>query len=85
MVAPILHVFCSIHAASMNMTSPVLDVPAEATTQAATHVLAQISQVALARYVASNVFQDLILACLTDAVLLQPETFSPIHILHIFF
>lgn len=84
MVAFILHVFCSIHGASMSVTSPVVDVPAEATAQAATHVSTETIQVALARYATSNVFQDLMLACLT-VVLLQPAAFSLIHLLHIFF
>nr|XP_037272828.1 uncharacterized protein LOC119164719 [Rhipicephalus microplus] len=38
----------SIHGASMSATSPVLDVPAEATAQAATPVSTETSQVALA-------------------------------------
>ncbi|KAL3196916.1 hypothetical protein MRX96_014999 [Rhipicephalus microplus] len=38
----------SIHGASMSVTSPVLDVPAEATAQAATPVSTETSQVALA-------------------------------------
>lgn len=84
MVASILRVFRSIRGASMSVTSPVLDVPAEATAQAATHVSTETSQVALARYAASNAFEDLMLACLA-AVLLQPGAFSLIHILHFFF
>lgn len=84
MIAFILRVFCSIHGASMSVTSPVLDVPAEATAQAATLVSTETPQVALARYAASNVFQDLMLACLA-VLLFQPAAFFLIHVLHIFF
>ncbi|KAM7307482.1 uncharacterized protein ISCGN_011118 [Ixodes scapularis] len=46
----------SIHGASMSVTSPVVDVPAEATAQAATHVSTETFQVALASCTAPQDF-----------------------------